>query len=127
MTEKYQQAMIESTLTKGRNVSFSVAPDDLNSFGKQLRRASDDVEEARDYIKKSCEMFASDVGPISTVAQFWGGGHDDVVARVQNTMKALQKILSTSSSELLSSAKHYETTDRDESRKMDATCPASKR
>ncbi|WP_310726524.1 type VII secretion target [Streptomyces sp. N2A] len=108
-------------------MEFSVEPDDLNAFGKQVQRAADDVEEARDYIKRSCEMFASDVGPISTVAQLWGGGHEDVVGRVQNTMKALHKILASSSEELLKSARHYDTTDRDESRKMDATYPASKR
>ncbi|MGW1372694.1 WXG100 family type VII secretion target [Streptomyces sp. NPDC002446] len=111
----------------GGRVAFSVDPDDLTGFGKQVKRAADDVEESRDYVKKSCEMLASDVGPMSTVAQLWGGGHEDVVNRVQNTLKALQKILSTSSVELLNSAKHYEATDRDESRKMDAAYPASKR
>ncbi|MFJ6750752.1 MULTISPECIES: WXG100 family type VII secretion target [unclassified Streptomyces] len=108
-------------------MSFSVDPDDLEAFGKQIHRAVEDVEEARDYVKKSCEMMPSDVGPISTIAQLWDGGHQDVIDRVQNTMKTLQKILSASSGELLSSAKHYRATDRDESRKMDSTYPASKR
>ncbi|MFG2224035.1 type VII secretion target [Streptomyces sp. NPDC048644] len=108
-------------------MSFSVDPDDVKSFGEQMKRAAADVEDARDYVKKSCEMLASDVGPISTVAQLWGGGHEDVVGRVQNTMKALHRILTTSSAELISSAKHYDVTDHDESRKMDASYPASKR
>ncbi|MEU4846215.1 hypothetical protein [Streptomyces gilvosporeus] len=108
-------------------MGFSVDPDDLTGFGKQVKRASDHVEESRDYVKKSCEMFAMDVGPISTVAQLWDGGHTDVVDRVQNTLKALHRILASSSAELLSSARHYDATDHDESRKMDATYPASKR
>ncbi|WP_143658946.1 hypothetical protein [Streptomyces platensis] len=108
-------------------MSFSVDPDDLTGFGKQVKRAADDVEESRDYVKKSCEMLASDVGPISTVAQLWSGGHEDVVNRVQNTLKVLHKILGASSAELLSSAKHYDSTDRGEATKMDATYPASKR
>ncbi|MFF3748491.1 hypothetical protein [Streptomyces kronopolitis] len=108
-------------------VSFSVDPDDLAGFGKQVQRAADDVEESRDYVKKSCEMLASDVGPVSTVAQMWSGGHEDVVNRVQNTLKALHRILDSSSAELRSSARHYVSIDRSEAGKMDATYPASKR
>ncbi|MEU8995315.1 type VII secretion target [Streptomyces caniferus] len=108
-------------------MSFSVDPDDLAGFGKQVKRAAEDVEESRDYVKKSCDMLPSDVGPISTVAQLWGGGHEDVVNRVQNTLKVLHKILSASSTELRNSARHYDSTDRGEAGKMDATYPASKR
>ncbi|MGX7761003.1 hypothetical protein ACWQ06_20405 [Streptomyces angustmyceticus] len=108
-------------------MSFSVDSDDLNGFGKQVGRAANDVEESRDYVKKSCEMLDSDVGPISTVAQIWSGGHEDVVNRVHNTLKTLHKILSASSDELIKSAKHYNSTDAAEARKMDATYPASKR
>ncbi len=111
----------------GDRMSFSVDSDDLTGFGKQVKRAADDVEESRDYVKKSCEMLPSDVGPISTVAQIWDGAHKDVVNRVQNTLKALHKILTSSSTELLQSAKHYDSTDQNEARKMDATYPASKR
>ena len=104
-------------------MSFSVKATDLEDFSKVLHRAASDVEEAREYVKKSCEMFTTDIGPVSAVAQAWNGGHESAVSRVHATLRKLEQILSASSREMKRSSSYYTTTDVAESRRIDQTYP----
>ncbi|MFG2135859.1 WXG100 family type VII secretion target [Streptomyces sp. NPDC048650] len=108
-------------------MTFQVEPDDLQSFAKQLERASGDATKALEYMKRECSIGTFDKGPVSALASMWGSGHDSVVDYVSSTLEKMHRILEASQREMARSAKFYEATDQGEASKMDSTYPGSKR
>ncbi|MGW2697172.1 hypothetical protein [Streptomyces sp. NPDC001296] len=105
-------------------MTFEVKPEDLDGYSRQVGRASEDMRQAQEYIKKY-----GDMGALTGQGLFlWATGmHSQAMAGVSDVVSRLHALLAASAKELSKSAGYYRTTDRDQASKLDATYPPSKR
>jgi hypothetical protein len=105
-------------------MAFDVRPEDLEGFGRQVDRAAQDVQQAREYVDKHAGMgLFTDQGLI-----LWMTGlHTQAGDSVRAVLTRLDRLLTASARELDRSAAYYRATDAEQASRLDSTYPSSKR
>ncbi|MET8679862.1 type VII secretion target [Streptomyces sp. NPDC004647] len=104
-------------------MDFDVEHKDLDAFAEQIRRAAEDLEQAKRYCAEHSNIAVSNEGLISMCLTT----HTATVQQVTNALKKTQEIVRSSGREMAASAKYYRETDEANAAKVDATYPATKR
>ncbi|MFJ1993303.1 hypothetical protein [Streptomyces asiaticus] len=104
-------------------MTLRVTEDDLDSYGKMIRRAGNDALDAKQYLEKYCKIETSAQGLFVEAFNV----HDSLVPKVESVFKRLHTLLDSSATELKDSATYYRKTDRKHAASMDATLPETKR
>ncbi|MGP3981262.1 hypothetical protein [Streptomyces sp. KR80] len=104
-------------------MSFRVESGDVESFGKLVGRAVEDVSSCVDYLKK----VTVDKGLAAELWEMCSSEHEKYVDDGSQVMTKVRRILDSASGELGKVATYYRDTDREEAARVDATYPCSKK
>ncbi|ASQ97286.1 hypothetical protein [Streptomyces sp. 11-1-2] len=104
-------------------MTLRVTEDDLDSYGKMVKRAGSDALDAQQYVAKYCRIDTPAQGLFIEAFNI----HGSLVPKVENVFKRLHTLLDSSATELKDSATYYRKTDLKHAASMDATLPETKR
>jgi uncharacterized protein YukE len=104
-------------------MSFQVESTDVDSYGKLVGRAVEDVGACVDYLKKA----TVDKGLAAELWEMCASEHEQYVSDGSQVLTKVRGVLESASGELSKVATYYRETDREQAARVDATYPCSRK
>lgn len=103
-------------------MNFHVKPNDLDSFGDQLKNLAKQTDTANDYLAKNASITSKEAGIGGKF--IWGEAItklEEAVGAINKNLNKLKSLSSSSGDEVHDSASMYRGTDEQEARRLDNT------